>query len=102
MYMNKSHSRIISMVALVATIFVMLFSVAYSSGHVNHHCNDSADCPICSMLAQCEGSLKSLGTGLIAAVFYAVVFSQIFTVSLDYKYQSVQTTLVSQKVRLDS
>lgn len=99
---SNTSNRIIAMVALVATLFLMLFSSFYITEHASHHCDDSDHCPVCSMLVQCEQSLKTLGTGLAVAVIALVFFVLLTDISQGYSFQSVQTTLISQKVRMDS
>ena len=95
-------NRIIAIVALVATLFMMLFSSIYLTEHASHHCEDSSHCPVCTMMVQCERSLKTLGTGLAVAVIALVSFVLLTDISQGYSFQSVQTTLISQKVRMDS
>lgn len=99
---SNTSNRIIAMVALVATLFLMLFSSFYITEHASHHCDDSAHCPVCTMMVQCERSLKTLGTGLAVAVVALVSFVLLTDISQGYSFQSVQTTLISQKVRMDS
>ena len=99
---NSSFNRILAVVAIIATVFVMHFSCQYISEHTGHHCDDSDHCPICTMILQCENVVKTLGTGLIVAALIAFVSKVIEEVASYFNYQSIQTTLVSQKVRLDS
>ena len=99
---RDSFNRIISLAALVATLFLMLFSSFYITEHANHHCDDEAHCPVCAVILQCENNIKSIGTGLIivmCAVFSYSVVSQLFNY---FSFQSIQTTLVSQRVRLNN
>ena len=99
---NRNYNRILAMVALVATVFVMLFSTIFIAEHVSHHCDDEAHCPICLVLEQCQSNIKSIGAGLVvAAAVYMVVYAMKETSSY-VSSQSVQTSLVSQKVRIDS
>ena len=93
---------IIAIVALVATLFMMLFSSIYLTEHASHRCEDSSHCPVCSMMVQCERSLKTLGTGLAVAVVALVSFVLLTDISQGYSFQSIQATLISQKVRMDS
>ena len=95
-------NRIISLVAIAATVLVVLLSNMFLSANATHHCHDEAHCPVCSMIVQCENNIKTIGSGLLMAVVAAMILYVAVQVSSNYKYQSVQTTLVSQKVRLDS
>ena len=99
---KTTRNRKISLVALLATVFVVLISNMMISENVNHHCHGEADCPICSLILQCEKNINTVGSGLIMVAVAAMVFFMAAVTVSNYKYQSVQTTLVSQKVRLDS
>lgn len=99
---NHSSKRIIALVAIVATVFLMLLSSFYITEHVLHHCDDEEHCPVCAMLLQCERSLKTIGTGIVMAVAAFIVFDLIADAFMGYSYESTQTTLISKKVRLDS
>ncbi|SDB15379.1 hypothetical protein SAMN02910298_00829 [Pseudobutyrivibrio sp. YE44] len=99
---NKSFNRIIALVAILATVFLMHFSDLYISEHANHHCNDSDSCPVCTMLVQCQSNLKTLSSGLSLVVVALFVVAAVLVEASNFDYQSIQTTLVSQKVRLDS
>ena len=95
-------NRILSLVALIATVFVVLISNMLISENVNHHCHGEADCPVCSLIIQCEKNINTVGSGLIMVAVAAMVYFVAAVTVSNYKYQSVQTTLVYQKVRLDS
>ena len=99
---NTKFKRILALVAILATVFVVLVSGSVISKNAGHHCNDQEHCPICSLILQCEQNIKTIGSGLIAVatvVFISMSMAELVTA---FEYQSVQTTLVSQKVRLDS
>ena len=99
---GSNSKRILSLVAIVATLFVVLFSSEFLSAHLDHSCNDEDNCPVCAMILVCQRSMNSIGAGVVAvAITYALVSLQEQMDSC-FDYQSVQTTLVSQKVRLDS
>ena len=99
---RKRLNNIVSMVAILATVFVMLVSGMFLAENANHHCNDEAHCPVCSLIVQCEKNIKTIGSGLIIALVAAMVLVTMAQTTTHFEYQSVQTTLVSQKVRLDS
>ena len=102
MIKSARKNRIISLVAILATIFVVLASGMFVSEYANHHCHDEAHCPICTLVVQCEKNIRTIGSGLIIAVVTAMVVQAVAEAAVYFEYQSVQTTLVSQKVRLDS
>ncbi len=95
-------NRILSMVALFAIVFVVLFSASFISNNLGHHCDDQDHCPVCTFIIQCQQNIKTIGTGLIAAASVIFISTVLTEVAITFEYQSVQTTLVSQKVRLDS
>jgi hypothetical protein len=98
----RNNNRILALVAIAATVLVMLFSTVFISEHVSHHCDDEAHCPICLVLEQCESNIKSIGAGLIiAAVVYVIAFAM-KDIAGFIQSQPVQASLVSQKVRIDS
>ena len=100
--LNSIFSSSVAMVAILATVFVVLVSGMFLAENANHHCNDEAHCPVCSLIVQCEKNIKTIGSGLIIALVAAMVSVTVAESTAHFEYQSVQTTLVSQKVRLDS
>ena len=94
--------KILSFVAILATVLLVQFSSAYMAEHAFHHCDNQEHCPVCSVINQCDNNIRTVGASLLLAACLVLIFSDIFAERNDYKYQSVQTTLVSQKVRLDS
>ena len=99
---SRNINRIIALVAIMATVLLMHFSDLYISEHANHHCVDEDSCPVCAMLEQCATNLKTISSGLSLVVVTVMAVVAITVAATNYVYQSVQTTLVSQKVRLDS
>ena len=99
---NRTSNRILALVAIAATVLVMLFSTVFISEHVSHHRDDEAHCLICLVLEQCESNIESIGAGLIvAAVVYVIAFAM-KDIAGFIQSQPVQASLVSQKVRIDS
>ena len=102
MTQKEAYKRIVALVAILAAVVVMLFSARFIAEHVSHHCDDEAHCPICLVLEQCQSNIKSIGAGLVvAATVYMVVYAMKETGACASN-ESVQTSLVSQKVRIDS
>ena len=99
---DKRFNSIISLVAILATVFVVFVSGLFLAENAYHHCNDEAHCPVCTLIVQCEKNIKTIGSGLIIALVAAMALVTMAESSAHFEYQSVQTTLVSQKVRLDS
>lgn len=99
---GNSKNIIIATVVIATALFMMFFSNMYISEHVSHHCEDSDHCPVCSILEQCENALKTLGTGLIVAAVVLFIHKLLTEAFQGYSFQSIQATLISQKVRMDS
>ena len=99
---DKRFNSIISLVAILATVFVVFVSGLFLAENAYHHCNDESHCPVCTLIVQCEKNIKTIGSGLIIVLAAAMVIETTVVSAANFKYQSVQTTLVSQKVRLDS
>ena len=100
MLQNIKSKRITAWIALIAVVFVMLFSVKYISQHVDHECT-GAECPICAVMEQCSNNIRNIGTIIVDIVvaFFLCVSSQksvqyVVTVCHDY-------SLISQKIRLN-
>jgi len=102
MTQKEAYKRIVALVAILAAVVVMLFSARFIAEHVSHHCDDEAHCPVCALIQQCESNIKNIGVGLIvAATVYMVVYAMKETGAC-VSNESIQTSLVSQKVRIDS
>ncbi len=99
---TRMANRILASVAIFAAVFVLLSSNHYLTSHAAHHCDDSDHCPVCSMMLQCECAVRTISSGLITVAVVALFVKAAMVVVSFYNYQSVQTTLVSQKVRLDN
>ncbi|SHI34034.1 hypothetical protein [Pseudobutyrivibrio xylanivorans] len=100
---NKTgFNRILACVAVFATVLVVLVSGLLLSENAGHQCNDAEHCPVCSLILQCEQNIKTIGSGLIAVATVIYVAKTMTELVTAFEYRSVQTTLVSQKVRLDS
>lgn len=99
---NRTLNSIVSVVAILVTVIVVLVSGLLLAENAAHRCDDEAHCQVCSLIVQCEKNIKTIGSGLIIAVVAAMVLVTMEESTAHFEYQSVQTTLVSQKVRLDS
>ncbi len=101
MMQRKSTKRIVAWVALIATLFVVLFSAVYISENMAHHC-DGEDCPICETLHQCTNIIKTIGS---AVVIVATSILSIFYVKEILKADTdcvLCNSLIIQKVRMNN
>ncbi len=79
---------------------VMLVSVYFMAEHADHDCSGE-DCPICVCIHQCEGMLRSLGSGITGnRTLYILMIFVLVTVSIQ-RGSFEKNTPVSNKVRLN-
>ncbi len=98
---NTVGKQITVWIAIVAVLFVMLFSTAYISHHTEHNCTGE-DCPVCAVIAQCTNNLRS-----IEAIIVAVIIELLLCKSIQEKYKCTDIkvfscSLISQKVRMNN
>ena len=82
-------------------IFVTLASLFYIVKEENHNCTGE-DCPICANIHQAEQTLRNLGAGtVIHATVNPVLFMFVLAIA-GQAFAVSNTSLVSQKVRLNN
>ena len=99
--MNTKTKKAFSIAVCILFLFVTFASIFYIVKEQNHHCTGE-DCPICANIHQAEQTLRNVGNGAItiAAInpmpilFVLLITGQFLLVS--------DTSLVSQKVRLNN
>ena len=96
----RRSSRITAWVALLATVFVMLFSMIYISEHAEHDCTGS-ECPICIVMQQCSNNLKTIGTAVAVVSISLFLFKHIVKEKCIKSGAFSCNSLISQKVRFD-
>lgn len=98
---NQNLKKITALVAMLATVFVLLFSTSYLIEHAEHNCTGS-DCPICAIMEQCGNNLKTIITAIILACIAIILFS-VLQETVHYQFHSVSSnSLISQKVRMNN
>ena len=100
MMQNVKLKRKTAWVALLAVLFVMLFSVLYISQHADHECTGT-DCPVCAVMEQCSNNIKNIGTIVVAI---ATTFFLCLSIQKSVKYVITvcsEYSLISQKVRMN-
>lgn len=97
----SDHKRIAAGILGAVMLFIMLFSAYYISAQANHGCIGE-DCPICACIAQCESTLRQIGTGM--ALQIAFVLSAAILLASCCLCASVirEETPVTRKVRLNN
>ncbi len=102
--MKKHFLKMKRPAALAAGLFMLiavLFSALYLASEADHDCAGE-DCPICSVMHQCENTLHRISDGTAApaaAPLPAVIF--LFS-ALFISINHIDETLVSEKVRLNN
>ena len=98
--MNTRTKRTFSVAVCILFLFVTFASLFYIVKEENHHCTDE-DCPICANIHQAEQTLRNVGNGTITIaainpmpILFALLITGQFLLVSD-------TSLVSQKVRLN-
>lgn len=95
-----AHIKATAWVAVLATVFVLLFSELYISHHIDHDCTGE-DCPICAEISQCINNLKTIGATVIVCTF---VFLSVRIIRNEQNTCSVciSDSLISRKVRMNN
>lgn len=98
--MNTKRKKAFSVAVCILFLFVTFASLFYIVKEENHHCTGE-DCPICANIHQAEQTLRNLGNGTITIatvnpmpILFALLIVGQFLFVFD-------TSLVSQKVRLN-
>ena len=98
--MNTKRKRVFSVSVCILFLFVTFASLFYIVKEENHHCTGE-DCPICANIHQAEQTLRNVGNGTITIaaispmpILFALLIAGQFLLVSD-------TSLVSQKVRLN-
>lgn len=91
--------RIEAYIVAIITIAFMLFSVFFIAVELHHDCSGE-DCPICSVIHQCENTFKQVfSSGCVqTAIIMPILFA---AVTLLITGSITNETLVSMKVRLN-
>lgn len=101
MLQNITLRRITAWIAMVAVVFVMLFSAIYLPKHADHKCTD-AECPVCALIHQCENNIKNIGT-IVVAIVTAIFLCLSIQKGMQYIVNVCSDfSLISQKVRMNN
>ncbi len=97
---NKTR-RIAAGIMAMMILAIMLFSTFYVAAELGHHCDDEDNCPVCATLNMCTNTLHNISSGMITLA--TVILPAIYYILLAVLGISViaQSTLVSQKIRLN-
>lgn len=98
--MTGKKKKCIAAIICILFVFVTFASLFYIVKEENHYCTGE-DCPICANIHQAEQTLRNAGNGMITIaainpvlILFALLITGQFLIVSD-------TSLVSQKVRLN-
>lgn len=95
---------IFAKIAVLLGLFVvlsLLLSAAFISRESAHKCTGE-DCPVCATIAQCENTIRRIGSGLIPVITAAVAAICALQVLIIRISMAPALTPVSRKVRLNN
>ena len=99
--MNRKRQKTFSIAVCVLFLFITFASLFYIAEEENHYCTGE-DCPICANIHQAEQTLRNLGAGtVIHATVNPVLFMFVLAIA-GQAFVVSNTSLVSQKVRLNN
>lgn len=99
--MNRKRQKTFSIAVCVLFLFITFASLFYIAEEENHYCTGE-DCPICANIHQAEQTLRNLGAGtVIHATVNPVLFMFVLAIA-GQAFAVSNTSLVSQKVRLNN
>lgn len=98
MYTKKQ--KLLAQIICILFLCVTAFSMIFLAEEADHQCTDT-QCPVCTCIHQIEQALKTLGTGTISGVILIPVLIYLFVCSDLQQEIILNTSLISQKVRLD-
>ena len=99
--MYNKRQRTAALISCAAIMFVMLFSVLFIIGEVDHDCIGQ-DCPICAYIHEAEQILNQLGNGAVSVAAVIIVPMLLLCLCIAVLIEAISNnTLVNQKVRLN-
>lgn len=99
-YTTSNAKRYAAFIFSIVFIFATVFSVFYIAEEINHDCTGN-DCPICECVHQAQQTLKNIGTGFAEAVIIVAAVVVLISLLLSFGDDLRNSSLISQKVRMD-
>ncbi len=81
-------------------VLVMLFSSFFIAVHADHDCTGE-DCPICACIQQCQNTIRTIGSGVMAVASVVLPLSIVLFFISSGVLSFQHDTPVSTKVRLN-
>lgn len=100
---SKHKSIVNTLIAILgmAMLFVVLFSAIFVATESLHDCTGD-ECPICTILHQCENNLNQLGDGRVYLAVAMMVVTLLVATTTAFGNYRTYSTLVSNMVRLNN
>ena len=98
---NCNLKKIMVVVAILATLIVMLASSDYLVEHMHHDCCGD-ECPVCAVMAQCVNNIKTISAAVIVVYAVLSLMISLFKDSCIISGESFAYSLISQKVRMNN
>lgn len=101
--MSRTKSIYAKLAALTGLVVVLtvLLSAAFIAKEAGHDCAGH-DCPVCASIAQCENTIRRIGSGLLPVIAVAVALVCALQIHLLIPSAAPALTPVSRKVRLNN
>lgn len=92
-------AKYMAVVLAFAVVFVMLWSSFYIAAESDHECTGE-NCPICEQISVCCNTIRTISSGIAAAVASVLLSYAFSRAVLLYKEETPIYTPVSLKVKL--
>lgn len=98
---KKSIYRKVAALVGLFMVLTLLLSAAFIAKEAGHDCSGE-DCPVCAVIAQCENTIRRIGSGLIPVIAAVAVMLTVLQLPVLYTSMAQAFTPVSQKVRMNN
>lgn len=92
-------AKYMAAVMAFAVVFVMLWSSFYIAAESDHECTGE-NCPICEQISVCYNTIRTISSGIAAAVAAVLLSCTFSRTVLLYNEETPRCTPVSLKVKL--
>lgn len=98
---DRKLNKVLAVVVMFATVFVLLFSAMFLVEHAHHHC-EGDECPICMVMAQCSKNIKTLSSAIIFVSVGLLTIAPLRNIRTSLVTDFFNNSLVFQKVRMNN
>ncbi|MBQ7594699.1 MAG: hypothetical protein IJU48_10155 [Synergistaceae bacterium] len=96
-----THKKFLPLMLAGLFVFVVIFSVAFTTFEVNHECSGD-ECPVCLQLNVCSDNLKSLYLSSFILTLCVWICCERSRVSLSQEVRYARSDLIALKVKLSN